>query len=165
MMYSSDFERIYLDQYRNSSAKIAFYADEHNLNELNSLCQCSNLVLNEVLFQYQVGMGLIKNHYLFDKIDDTIQQITPFGILQYLADHHKWAVYKENNVQVDDLAPFTIDSLSFGFILWLAACVNSFVGFIVEMIHIRIENTVRTLVGLFLFLKLLNCRLKYGHYL
>lgn len=97
---------------------MAFYADEHNLNELSELCQCSNLVLEEILFSYQSGLSMSKKHFLYEFIEDTLQRIIPFGIPQHSADYHKWIFYGRWE-KIADSGPtvFSLDSISFGFVI------------------------------------------------
>lgn len=161
-----EFFNVFMQNYQNASAKIAFFADEHNLNELNSLCHCENIVLKEVLFRYPVGLKIYSVSTTFELLENTLQHIIPFGIPQHLIEFHNWMLYgRLIDPDLNEPQVFTLESLSFGFIIWLVACGISLLGYIMEQLHIRLRRHLRTLIGLVLFLMLLYCRLNTCAYL
>lgn len=167
VLHDDEFIIKFLQNYQNSNAKIAFFVDIKTLNELNAACKCSNKFFEQVLFRAQASFSFdLLGSLLFDIIEDTLQHIIPFGIPQHFSEYHKWVLYGRYDKQtVKGPKVLTLKSLSFGFVLWLAACGISFLGFFMEHMHIKMRRHMRQLIGLTLFLMLLYTRLKTCAYL
>ncbi|KAG5671924.1 hypothetical protein PVAND_002092 [Polypedilum vanderplanki] len=161
ILTKEEFTKIYLDQYKNASAKLAFYADNNIMSEFNSLCKCTNLLLQETLFTKQVGLAIEKEHFLYNLIEETLQKIIPFGISQHSADYHKWVLYRGyKEVEKDEPSSYSLADLSFVFILWTITCGISFFVFCYEFLSVKFKHHSRELLGLILLSILLYQRLK-----
>lgn len=166
VLHLNDFKKQFLDNYKNPESKMAFYADDINLNLLNAACECQNLVLEEELYGYQSSFQMMQFNFLSLMIDETMRLISPFGILQHSADYYKWMLLDRWQKDIDSGPKvLTLNSLSFGFVFWLFACAISCMGFFMELMHIKLRRHFRTLIGLVLFLMLLYCRLNTCAYL
>lgn len=154
-----NFNETFLDKRRDSSEKIAFYADENNLIILNDLCNCENIQLNEVLFRYPMGLELRDGAYIFEIVEETLQLIIPFGIPQHSVELHKWKWHRKFDAEPKRPQVFTLDSLLFGFVLWLIACEISILWFLIELIKMETLKQSKSLVGLVLLIRLIKSRL------
>lgn len=145
---------------------MAFYADDYNMNVLNAACKCINLVLEEELYGYQTSFRMDEHHYLSHVIDRAIKRMAPFGIIQHSIEYYKWLLLDRWDKALDEGPKvFTMEKLEFGFVMWLISCGISFMGFLSELLHIKLRRHFRTLIGLVLFLMLLYCRLNTCAYL
>lgn len=135
-----EFNSIFLKKYRNPSEKSAFFADESNLIVLNELCQCENLKFHEVLFRYPMGMEVHCADNIFDLIEETLLLITPFGIPQHSLEIHKWKWQGKFDPEQKEPEIFSLDSLSFGFFIWLGACGLSCLWFLIELMQKMIRK-------------------------
>lgn len=154
-----------LSQYRNSSSKYAFFMNDQTLLNITQLCQCKPLVLSEQVTSRVTGIGLPSVDLFSDIVDGFLKRLVPMGILNHLIDYHTWILYRNGIYKAVDEDPkvLTMDDLSFGFILWLIACVISTIGYLLEIARFKMRKKVRTLIGLVLFLMTLNSCLKKGH--
>lgn len=157
---NNNFNDIFLETYQNSSEKVAFFADENNLIILNDLCHCENLLLDQVLFRYPMGIEVKQNTHAFDILEETLQLIIPFGIPQHSVNIHKWKWLYKFDPEQKQPQVFSLESLSFGFVLWLGACGMSFLWFLFEFLQLWLKKQSKILIGLILFLLLLNSRVK-----
>lgn len=160
-----EFNETFLEKYRNPSEKFAFFADENNLIELNELCKCENKQLKEVLFRYPMGIEIHNAPFIFEIVEETLQLIIPFGIPQHSVNIHRWKWHKKFDAEPKRPQVFTLDSLSFGFVLWLSSCGISFLWFLAEFLSRWLKKQLKPLIGLILFLMLLYCRLNTCAYL
>jgi hypothetical protein len=159
-LYKHDYIDVYLKNYKNASAKFAFYADNDTVSELNILCQCSNLLLQESLLTRQVRLALSKDNIIYDLIENTLQRILAAGIPQHSAEYHKWVLYRRNAAdEIDEPKPFVLDDVFFAIALWLITLEASIVVFFGEVLWVRGRKCGREFLGLILFMVLLNRRL------
>ncbi|KAG5683275.1 hypothetical protein PVAND_012565 [Polypedilum vanderplanki] len=160
LIYKKDeFVNTYIENYQNSLIKMTFVVDLKLQSELNELCDCKNLLLAQVYHTDLVSITLPKFHYLFDLTNEVMQRLRDAGIIQHSVDFHKWILHRqifedpEQEPQV-----LTFENLSFGFVLWLGACLISFIRFCYEMIRLKLRRYMRTIIGLIYFLRLLLMR-------
>lgn len=157
MINKSEFMRFYENHREDSSVELAFYADENNLLEMNMDCQCSNRILNEILATVQIGLAVDKNHFLFDLIEDTLQKIIPFGLVNHFIDLHKWILYRQDkDVSESEPKVLAIQDLSFGFVVWLISCIFAIAGFIYEISKFKGRRSIKELSGLIAILLFLR---------
>jgi hypothetical protein len=139
---------------------MGFYVNDDDLGELNVLCKCSNFILHETLMKMQVGLAVDKDHFVYDKIEDTLQRIIPFGIPQHSADYHKWVLYRRNAAdEINTSKAFNFSDMQCGFVVWLIACSISILVFACEVLWVHGKRIGREYLGLSLFCVLLCRRL------
>lgn len=161
-----EFREKFLENYQNARPKMAFYADDFNMNVLNAACKCINLVLDEELYGDQCLLSLVDKYHLSHLIAKNVERLVSFGILQHRFDYHKWLLLERWEQDIDgDPQVLTVDSLEFGFVIWLSACGICCLQFSVELISLTMRRYLRTLIGLVLFLQLVYVRLNTCAYL
>lgn len=135
--------------------------DDFMLLKFTDACQCQPKILQEVLGTTQVGIGLPLKHFLYSAVDETLQKIIPTGIVSHLLDYHKWVLYRDGIDFSDVSEPkvLTLNDLSFGFVMWLIACGLSACGYLFEIFVFKMRKRLRVVIGIFLFLNVLQQRL------
>jgi hypothetical protein len=145
----------FIAQTKNSSAKIAIFSDSDCI--ASKFCFNETFILLEqVLLTSQEGFLFGQNHFIFQLTDKIVGELLPSGILQHSRDYH-W-FFAESKETPEELGPqvLRVTDLSFGFVLWLAACGISTAVFVVEWLIPRVKQFIRTSIGLIIFLKLLR---------
>lgn len=112
------------------------------------------------------GLALYKNHFISHITFSTIEKLVEGGIPQYF---HKFIYEYVLDLNVDyenqGAMAFSVDDLSFGFIIWLYTCAISCGVFICEILIFYINRFGRKIVqefaGLFGFLVLLKERMNF----
>lgn len=77
----------------------------------------------------QSGFAFAANNFFYENVDKATQQLTSAGIMDYLI---KDCIPSTKNIIIDDhWSVLTVESLSFGFVIWLGCCgicVSAFAG-------------------------------------
>jgi hypothetical protein len=159
----ANIDELFLKNHKNASSKLAFFADNQTVSELNKICQCSSLLLPETLMTKPIGLAVDKNHFLFDLIEDTLQRILAAGIPQHSSEFHKWVLYRRNTASSNsDSKPFTLKDVDIAFNLWFITCGISIFVFVCEFVWVKMKILsfhMREFLGLVLFFALLHRRL------
>jgi hypothetical protein len=158
-----EFKDFYVNNYNNASVKFAIFADNGTVSELNKICQCSSLLLEETLMTKPIGLAIDKDHFMFDLIEDTLQRILAAGIPQHSAVYHKWVLYRGISEEEDsDPKPFTLDDVAIAFNLWFVTLGISTFVFVCEFLWVKLKILsfhMKELLGFVLFFVLLHRRL------
>jgi hypothetical protein len=121
----------------------------------------SLIELDETLLTTQVGYFFYRNNYMFHLTNRAVGALIPAGIMQNLNEYHFWFTEGKPEAEEDEgPSVLSVTDLSFGFVIWLAACGISTFIFAIEWSKPRIKRLIRTTIGLVLFLTLLNRRLR-----
>jgi hypothetical protein len=147
----------------NSSAKIAFFLTREfqlRINWCNA--RSSRKIILPVFNEIPIAFGLPKNCILNDLLQDVMAKIIEAGIPQ-----HFWKVEQEVKFKVgldsgkveDNRRILSLSDLECGFVIFIIALSVSTVVFLAEFLQPKIKKFVRTLIGLFYFLRLLRVRL------
>jgi hypothetical protein len=159
----ASFDELYLKNHNNASAKLAFFANNQTVSELNIICQCSSLLLPETLITKPIGLAIDKNHFLFDLIEDTLQRILAAGIPQHSSEFHKWVLYRRNTASMSsDSKSLTLKDVAIAFNLWFITCGISIFVCVCEFLWVKMKILsfhMREFLGLVLFFALLHRRL------
>jgi hypothetical protein len=107
---------------------------------------------------------MFKNNMLVNQVDDVLNRFTEAGIEKHIQDYFDWLTVKPHVEEVIDTRRIlSMSDLEFGFVIWLVVCSASLVVFIYEINSLRLRRKMRTLIGLFDFLKLLRARMSDYH--
>jgi len=125
----------------------------------------SFVVLKEDLYSYMTGYVTERNHFLYELADETIQKLVTGGVLEhgfnifnyadilaYKVFHHLDYV-KESNV-------LTLEDFSYGFTLWIIACLICILAFLMELTTFYIKMDpfyhIKNFIGIFALLNALT---------
>jgi hypothetical protein len=128
-----------------SKQKSSVFVDKKLHQAINSQCNRTVEILNDIFLSIPMTILVNEDTHFYTLIDDVIKWTIPAGIPQFWAEYHDWYnFYRNHNYFIEDTGPkiFTFENLSFGFTIWLGACVISTIGFLTEM-FIMIANKLR----------------------
>lgn len=100
-------------------------------------CTCESKILKQPLYNVQVGIGLLPNHFLYDLTEDVIQRFIPMGIIQFLYESHMWSLF-HSEIKTNIAGPkvLSVEDIAFGLHIWVAMCCISLIGFLIEkLVH------------------------------
>jgi hypothetical protein len=101
-----------------------------------------------------------RNYFLIKALDQTLIWLFNAGIIE-----HIYQIDKVKNFIVDsyemerNLKIFSMDDLSFGFVVWLVSCAASCLAFLIEMNMTIVDKFRLKIVGLILLILLSRQRL------
>lgn len=156
------FEKNYRDLATNDSHKYALIMEEQTEQIYSYENNIFPLYLKERFLSVPVGIGLVKNHFLFHLLEEVVQGLTTGGITQHL-----WKFYREVDLSLPKVQPhgpsvLSLDDLSFGFLIWLVACGVAFGAFFMEIFYFWMvkfyyfmKEKIKQLIGIILLLTLL----------
>jgi hypothetical protein len=125
-------------------------------------------VMKQTLTSEFLGLSLYKNNFISHTTIKTMKRLIEAGIPQR-SYNFLYVYLLDPQIPPPDKSPkvFTLDDLSFGFIIWLYACAIAACVFVAELaihyIYSALKLILRELSGLYLFLKILNRQLKIFH--
>ena len=88
----------------------------------------------------QLGFTFFSNNFFFKIANDAVQQLTSAGIMQWIIDGRVGVKIKFENLSQP--TKLTVNSLSFGFIIWLGFCGFSLAAFFGEIIFAILKRKV-----------------------
>ncbi|CAG9810472.1 unnamed protein product [Chironomus riparius] len=153
---------IYCSTFDNSSAKLAFFIDNGQYSTYASMCHGTAIELRNfksdtsLITLFTTHRSIIHKH-----LSATLDKVIPAGIPQYLFDYYKSLLFKKFD-RIEDKSPkvLAVDDLGFGFVLWLCACGISVVGFLLELMTLRMRMSIHNFVGVFGILEVLKWYLR-----
>ena len=136
--------------------------EDVQFSTFNALCRGSGIKVKNFRTDTTLTALLMqRNSFISELINDILEKTIPFGIPQYLMDSHHSMLFKHYEKKiVKDPKVLKVDDLSFGFVLWLGACGISFCGFILEIVMFKVRKWMRTVVGIWMVLRILFMRLR-----
>lgn len=119
------------------------------LGYTNVMCGGSAIILkNFKLLDDSMNFGITRNSILYEPLNEVLEKLNPSGIIQHLIEFHSWIIdHKFELVAEKHPRILTFDDLSFGFVLWLAACGISAIGFIIELLEYKIRMMIENIIG------------------
>lgn len=128
--------QLYASQIQNSSAKIAFSLDEDLISFLQIRYKVYGVRLDEPLATLLLGFGVSTNHFIFSSADEVLRNLLPAGIPQKNYDNLLSQRIGLRKIVLDIKEPkvLKIETLSFGFVIWLVTCAFSFAVFLKEIL-------------------------------
>lgn len=104
------------------------YIDSYRKNKLNEWSE-----LNQILFTSYDVFLFHCNSFYFRMMNKIVNNLIPTGIMNHLVEKYYTQQWKWTKVEKDPKV-LNVDDLSFGFNIWLACCLLSFLAFIAEFI-------------------------------
>jgi hypothetical protein len=125
-------------------------ANEDFEKSITQTCNRKPHVLNDIIssspvfFKYSITSSIGKS------IDYVVERMMPFGIPQYWYSYYQWYKYVKDRVMDENDGPrvFALIDLWHGFIIWLAACLFSTVGFIIEWVLMLTFKLIKLITNL-----------------
>jgi hypothetical protein len=137
------------DIMRTENAKTSFLGDLDYYRWVKGSCFYISGVLDEPILSSMAGIGMQMNHFMFEHVAKVTDRLLEAGILKNWYDWHNkmlygmWKIDFENGPKV-----LTVESLSFGFVMWLGACGVSFAAFVGEnlwfFVSFQVQKQVRS---------------------
>jgi hypothetical protein len=160
----TDYLKIYSQSLHGNSSKFAFFLNENVHLQLNSTHHSSLPILKHEKITKMMALFTMKNSIILGHINHVIDRLIPSGILTYLKDYGMWFLARQFDEEtVDHRRILSMDILQFGFVLWLAACVVSLVGFCCEIIWVSFVKHFKSLIGFLEFVRILKMRMNNYH--
>ena len=141
--------------------KSAFLSTRGLIQRLLDCYPKSYVPLKEDLYSYRTGYTTERNHFLHELADEIIQKLVTGGIIEYsikyyiFADQLTFKVYHRLDF-FNESKVLTMNDFSYGFTLWIVACLICIVVFLLEFttFHIKIDPVyhLKNFIGLVGFL-------------
>lgn len=134
---------------------MAFFLEDIQYSILNSICNGAAAKLKNFKLDAQISVLYTKrNSFIYKTLSQLMDKIVPAGIPQYLIKYHEDVVYKPFVPKIgNEPRILNISDLEYGFVLWLAACGVSFIGFLLERVWLFGGIYIRNLLGLSLLVR------------
>jgi hypothetical protein len=129
---------------RDPSAKTAYLVDLNMIESIKRNCSFEPEILDEVMYESVDGVSMQLHHYLYSYIADVTQRLVEAGIVQSWYDFIQFVEYRVH-VDPKDRSPkvLTLEKLSFGFIIYLAASGVAVVVLIAEIVYHLVFDRVK----------------------
>ena len=152
----------YCENYDKTEAKLAFFFEDIQYKTFSGMCKGAAIKLkNFDLIPATAILATFGSSFIHEALTEILNKIIPAGIPQYLYEFHTEMVFKKYEPIVDKRPKvLTIHDLTFGFVLWLAACGISITGFLLEILRLKLRKILRKLIGLWGVLRIFKWRLK-----
>ncbi|KAL7011826.1 hypothetical protein ACKWTF_014475 [Chironomus riparius] len=149
---------LYCQHYNSASQRLAFFIEDNQFPVFNAICHGSALKLkNFHSYPSLTPLVTAPNSFMYRTFKDVMERLIPAGIPQHLYEYQELKMFKkyepENHKNPKVL---TVNDLLFGFVLWIGACGMSVVGFMIEIINLKLRLIFGNFVGFFAILKLLR---------
>jgi hypothetical protein len=103
------------------------------------------------------------NHMLLLSLNKLLSQMFTSGIAKHLDNYDKWFLFRPFDYEdPDERRILSLTDLEYGFVLWLAACLVSFLCFICEL-SLKVKRELKILIELIDFLRVLRARMNNYH--
>lgn len=146
--------RFFCDNFEDSTAKLGFFMPKSVLGYTSVMCGGSATILKN--FKYvddSMNFGIARNSILSESLNEVLEKLGPSGIIQYLINFDSWVTYRNfKSAAAKVPRVLTLNDLSFGFVLWLVACLISVIGFAVEVTEYNIKIMLQNVIGIGIFL-------------
>ena len=154
---NDDFFRICLKRRQDFASKIAFFMPQDAIATLITDCKCQPKILKQTLLTYQNGISMLRNHFLFEATEEVVQRLIPMGIIQHSFELHTWISLRPV-IEVEGSEPnvLTMDDLEFGFVIYLATCGLSILGFLYEFIKFGLKAVFGSFAYRFLVVRIIS---------
>ncbi|CAG9806529.1 unnamed protein product [Chironomus riparius] len=120
---------------------------------------CSGGFLNEQLYSSLGGIILPQFNFLYELVDETLQLLLAAGIFQHSFEMLQFEVHLKlfsisMPLKLVDVEILTLDGLSYGFTLWMFACIISGIAFMLELTGFYLKlhpiDRLKDLIGVFI---------------
>jgi hypothetical protein len=150
----------------NATAKLAFFELNTIIDLYGTIFKFTPNRLQENLLSASLGIGFVPNSFLFPLFDEVVQRFNSAGISQWLISYYKNIFFEPYEEPPREPQIFSIDDLSFGFFICLAALGISIMVFASEVLlknFFKVVYEIRNSLGLILFLMFMR-KIKFKIY-
>jgi hypothetical protein len=100
------------------------------------------------------SISTIRNHFLFDLVEKTLQNLLSSGIYQQNYNYAIWDRFRQVK-EVEDSEPkvLSVEDLKFGFVVWICTCGVSILVFVLELIMKKFVRILIDFLALNYFVK------------
>ncbi|KAG5679805.1 hypothetical protein PVAND_009343 [Polypedilum vanderplanki] len=132
---------IYKTQFDNGTAKLSLLVPHHMIPGLNLLSgdYIPWRLLNEIYGTFQFSFAFFPNNFLYQPLNDAMENLNSAGILQYLYrklffDSRYSPRYTKKFIEESEPQVFALSDLDFGFYVWLGTCAVAIFVFLIELL-------------------------------
>jgi hypothetical protein len=131
-----------------------------NLNRTNN--RSLPIMQNEKI-RKSISFALMSNHMMLLPLNHLMSGLITSGIAQRLFDYDIWYQYRPVEYEIEDPRRIlSLTDLEYGFVLWLVACLVSFVCFVCEL-SLKVKSELKNLIAMIDFLRVLRARMNNYH--
>lgn len=127
---------------KDSSKKIAFYYKAKNYEVDKAIWKNPPRIAKTKLLQVQVGIGVMKNNFIFHVMEETFSKLVQSGIVQYYEKFISEVVLRAEINDEKIIKPFGVEDLKFGFVIFLISCNFAIFVFFFEIFWHSIQNFI-----------------------
>jgi hypothetical protein len=142
--------------------KFAFLADLAVHASFNSTYGRSLPIMQNERLGKIMSFYMMSNSILFHQINDILKRFVPAGIPKHYEEYGLWYLYRPfDEIITDPRRILSMSDLEYGFVLWLSACLVSFLCFLCELLTFGLEKlkSLIMLIAVNKFLRVLRTRL------
>ena len=137
--------------------KVSMTIDVESYRITRSLITAVPPIMDYKMCALVKGMGVWRNNHAYWLMEDTMRQLIPAGIPQFLRKFVHELFIKPYKPDVKTPKVFSLEDLKFGFVTWLIACSVAFSVFVIELTWFY---GVKAGFGLYCFYRILHEMLK-----
>jgi hypothetical protein len=130
-------ENVYCKVLFDPSERAVFPFLRDILKYVSYRCKHQPKKLDGEFISYPVSFAMEANHVLYAEFENVVQLIGSSGLLLHYRKYLNWCRYVIHNRIVEVISEpevFSVNKLSYGFVIWLSACGVSTVAFLMESI-------------------------------
>jgi hypothetical protein len=130
---------------------------------LNKTFGCSLPIMHNEKMERILSIYMSSNNMLMVQLNQLVSRLVSTGIVKHHVDYGYWYMYRPvEDIIEDPRRILSLRDLEYGFVLWLFACLVSFVCFICELLWIGLKK-LHSLFQVSQFLRVLRSRMHDYH--
>jgi hypothetical protein len=154
-----------VDRKNKFDEKVAFLSTHGYNLQLLDIFPNAFIELQETLYSYMTGYIMYRNHFLYELTDEVIQDLVTGGVLEHGIHIYNQADKMQHNTYhnfdyVNESKVLTLEDFSYGFTLWIIACLICMIVFLMELttFYIRVDPFyhIKNVIGVLAFLSALT---------
>ncbi|KAG5676498.1 hypothetical protein PVAND_006329 [Polypedilum vanderplanki] len=158
--FIENFKLYYKAVFRRFNQKLAFLISPMVHAQFNRTFKRSLIIMKNEKSTRKFSYSISQNNFLYENFDNFLTNLIPSGIPKYLVDYARWAMFKSlENVKNDHRRILSMFDLEFGFVIWLFACLISFLVFSYEVLNIKFRKWLKEFIALIEILLFLRVKL------
>jgi hypothetical protein len=122
--------------------RFAIIADTNIYDEMTVVCKKKPKRLKETFFSSPAAFLHSSYSLIGKEIDEFVKWLIQGGIPQHWYEYYKWHKFKlgQNLEVTKGPRVFTLETVIYGFNLWMIACAISLLGFVAEIVQVLVRN-------------------------
>ena len=130
--------------------KVAYIDDERNIESTKNFFKNAPRKAKQQLIVYQLGVSVMKNNFLFQVTDGTMNALVENGIPQHFLDYIVKVILRAIPPEPNAPKRFSFGDLEFGFVIFLVCCKVSIFAFTAEIVIFYLKEFCG-LIGFLIF--------------